>query len=173
MQQQSALPPVSAVQLTRRGPGAGSAQTCGRSCCPGEHWRWLGQGPAQGRKAAERLPSFIATQTHLCPHHRHIKRHLSPLCISVSFGDSQGFTAWFGWLFGKAGSFGLKNWLLSSSPWFHAHMYHSWDQACWEFTWIKLLPSPSRSLKDLQEAQGGGGWERPAICRALSACFTH
>lgn len=173
MQQQSALPPVSAVQLTRRGPGAGSAQTCGRSCCPGEHRRWLGQGSAQGRKAAERLPSFIATQTHLCPHHRHIKRHLSPLCISVSFGDSQGFTAWFGWLFGKAGFFGLKNWLLSSSPWFHAHMYHSWDQACWEFTWIKLLPSPSRSLKDLQEAQGGGGWERPAICRALSACFTH
>lgn len=73
MWQQSPLPPVTAVRLTQRGPGAGTAQTCGQSCCPGED-------PTRSRKAAERLPSFIATQTHLCPHHRRIKRHLSPLC---------------------------------------------------------------------------------------------
>lgn len=38
------------------------------------------QGMAHSRKVLEALPSSMAKQTHLCPHHRLIQRHSSPHC---------------------------------------------------------------------------------------------
>lgn len=51
--------------------------------------------------------------------------------VSVSFRHLPSFTARFGQLFGGADFLCWENWLLSSSPWFHASTCHPRGGAGW------------------------------------------
>lgn len=96
----------------------------GPATCDGRAAVWGGQAH---RNAAETAPALAAKQTHLCPRHRRARRLFSPSPLS---GGESAFLPHSDTCRvlqpvlgnGLAGpvSFCWKNWLLSSSPWFHA-----------------------------------------------------